>query len=159
MCYVQRLKETKKNEKEEEKENNRKLHEKKKEQQISTLPKLAINNQLISIKEDSVTESTGSIKSSEILKVPPVESMKIDKSKGLSTSTFNDKMLSLLRMKPHYVCSEFLLNRPLLTVFRFLLQSVILYVLTMFKLKFFFKELPSTNANSLLCETLCITLT
>ena len=77
---------------------------KKKEQQSSTLPKLAINNQLVKIKEDQDVEFTGSIKSSEILMVPPVESLKPDKSKGISSSTFDNKMLSLLKMKPHYVC-------------------------------------------------------
>ena len=85
-----------------------KNEKKKNEKQV--FPKLAMNRQLTCIREDSASEHAtviSSVKSSEVLVVPPVNSMKQDLSKGISSSSFNERMLSMMRMKAHFVCVEY----------------------------------------------------
>lgn len=103
----QQLKGLKKEEKQQARERSAKArNDKKKNDHTTALPKLALNSQLMSNKDDieeKVPPRSGSIKSCEILVVPPVHTMKQDVSKGVSCSTFNERMISLMRMKAHFV--------------------------------------------------------
>lgn len=103
----QQLKSLKKEERQQARERSAKAkNDKKKNDQTTALPKLALNSQLMSNKDDieeKVLPRSGSIKSCEILVVPPVHTMKQDVSKGVSCSTFNERMISLMRMKAHFV--------------------------------------------------------
>ncbi|OPL33699.1 hypothetical protein AM593_07536, partial [Mytilus galloprovincialis] len=108
--YYEKLKQTLKEKKtgDQEEERDRKIkqkNERKKIEQVAALPRLELNSQLTSIKDE--TEDTGatyitSVKSSDVLIMPPVHSTHHG-SKGVSDSTFNDRMISLLKMKPHYM--------------------------------------------------------
>ncbi|XP_076118214.1 uncharacterized protein LOC143085631 isoform X2 [Mytilus galloprovincialis] len=108
--YYEKLKQTLKEKKtgDQEEERDRQIkqkNEKKKKEQMAALPRLELNNQLTCIKdetEDNGTTYITSVKSSDVLIMPPVHSTNYG-SKGVSASTFNDRMLSMLKMKPHYM--------------------------------------------------------
>lgn len=100
------MKEKKTGDQEEERDRQiKQKNEKKKKEQMAALPRLELNNQLTCIKdetEDNGTPYITSVRSSDVLVMPPVHSTNYG-SKGVSASTFNDRMLSMLKMKPHYV--------------------------------------------------------